>query len=112
MNTSLLNEINKSSLVDLNYSVFNYFYVMLKNEELTDMLLESCLPQPSNVGSKYALTLLGSLFNLSILPKVPMGKCEYFQSPMDQVSIFYTIISTTNMCCNLITIYYYIYPLM
>lgn len=89
MNVNLLNEINKSSLVAFNYSVFNYFYAMINNEQLAELFLESSFPQPINVGSKYSLTVLGSLFNLSVLPKAPMGKYEYFLNPMDQVSLFF-----------------------
>lgn len=87
MNTTLLNEINKSSLVNCNQSLFNYFYVLINKEDVAELFLDSCFPKPLNVGSKYAMTPLGALFNLSILPKIPMGEYEFFSNPMDQVSL-------------------------
>lgn len=87
MNRIVMNGINQSSLIEFNQSTFNYFYAMLNTEEVAEMFIGSCFPKPLQAGSKYALTPLGALFNLSILPKVPMGKYEYFSNPMDQVSI-------------------------
>lgn len=88
MNVNILNEMNKSSLTNFDHSILNYFYAMINKEEVAELFLESCFPKPVVVGSNYALTPLGALFNFSILPKVPMGKYEYFSNPMDQVSIF------------------------
>lgn len=88
MNVIVFSSINKSSLVDLNHSIFNYFHAMASSEELAEFFLNNCFPNPISAGSKYALTPLGALFNLSVLPKVPMGKYDYFLNPMDQVRIF------------------------
>lgn len=87
MNANVFNEINKSSLVNFNHSVFNYFYGMMSVEEVAELFLDSCSLKAVNAGSKYASTPLGALFNLSILPKLPMGTYEYFSNPMDQVCI-------------------------
>lgn len=89
MNTTLLNEINKSSLVNFNQSLLNYFYALINKEQVAELFLESCFPKPLNVGSKYALSPLGALFNLSVLPKIPMGEYDFFSNPMDQVSLIY-----------------------
>lgn len=89
MNSIVFGEINKSILVNFSDSIFNYFHAMIDNEEVADLFLTSCIPKQVDAGSKYALTPLGALFNLSMLPKVPMGKHEYFLKPMDQVSTSY-----------------------
>lgn len=85
MNCDIANEINSSSLVGFNNSLLNYFYAMTNNEEVAEVFIQGCFPKPIDAGSKYATLPLGALFNLSMLPKTPLGKYEYFSNPMDQV---------------------------
>ncbi|XP_018564098.1 ubiquitin conjugation factor E4 A [Anoplophora glabripennis] len=86
MNKILTNELIKSSLISLDYSLFNYLNVMTPNETLAELFIECCFPSRINVGADYAITPIGALLNLSILPKVPGGKFDHFTDPMDQAS--------------------------
>lgn len=112
MNVIVFNEISKSSLVGFNQSMFNYLYALINKEEVAELFLQSCFPKPINAGSKYALMPLGALFNLSMLPKVPMGKHEYFSNPMDQVSIYiclYLLIQTCYIQYSILLFEFYFY---
>lgn len=87
MNKIVTNELVKSSLISMDYSVFNYLNVITFDETLAELFMDSCFPSRVNVGADYAITPIGALLNLSILPKVPGGKFDHFTDPMDQVGI-------------------------
>lgn len=87
MNKIIINELVKSTLISIDHSVFNYLNVMTLNEILAELFIDCCFPSRTNVGADYALTPIGALLNLSILPKVPGGKHEHFNDPIDQVGI-------------------------
>lgn len=65
--------------------VFEILDIYASNEALALVLLDYCQPKDSNNGIEYANTLLGAIFSVSVLPKVPNGSFEYFQDPLDQV---------------------------
>lgn len=85
MNAVVLKYIVRSSLVDLNHGIFNYFDAMAVNDVVAELFIDSCNPKKSNVGSEFATVPIGAVINLAVLPKVPGGKFEFFTSPMDPV---------------------------
>lgn len=85
MNRKITIELHKTSLVNLDYNVFNYFNVFTANDYLAEIFMDCCVPNKLHIGSEYANTAIGALFNLSVLPKAPNGAYEHFTSPMDQV---------------------------
>lgn len=84
----------KSSLVNLDFSVFNVLKTFSSNELLGNLLIDFIQPQREHIGSDYANTALGALFNISILPKVPSGTYEHFLEPMDHVKLYKFQLST------------------
>ncbi|XP_030751488.1 ubiquitin conjugation factor E4 A isoform X2 [Sitophilus oryzae] len=84
MNRKMTEELNKCSLVNLDYNVFNYFNVFTSNDYLAEIFMDCCVPNKLHVGSEYANTAIGALFNLSVLPKSPNGSYDFFTNPMDQ----------------------------
>ncbi|KAF7283738.1 hypothetical protein GWI33_022990 [Rhynchophorus ferrugineus] len=84
MNRKITIELQKCSLVNLDYNIFNYFNVFTSNDYLAEIFMDCCVPNKLHVGSEYANTAIGALFNLSVLPKAPNGTYEYFTTPMDQ----------------------------
>lgn len=87
MNRKITAEVRKSSLVNLDYSIFNYFNVFNSNDYLAEIFMDCCVPFKLHKGSEYANTPIGALFDLSVLPKDPKQPYEHFTSPMDQVRI-------------------------
>ncbi|KAJ8924936.1 hypothetical protein NQ315_001099 [Exocentrus adspersus] len=83
MNKIVTDELLKSSLVNVDYSMFNYLNVMASTEILGELFIDCCYPSRRNVGSDYAATPIGALLNLSVLPKTPGGVFEHFTEPMD-----------------------------
>ncbi|KAJ8954087.1 hypothetical protein NQ318_004392 [Aromia moschata] len=84
MNRLVTNELIKMSLINMDNSIFNYFNSMVSNDFLAELFIDCCSPNRASVGSDYAVTPIGALFNISALPKAPSGKYEHFTSPMDQ----------------------------
>lgn len=52
--------------------------------------MDSIQPKRINVGSDYANTVLGALFNISVLPKTPSGTYDHFSDPTNPVSLLQT----------------------
>jgi hypothetical protein len=52
------------------------------------MLINDCYVPPTSSGFNYTNTVLGAIFAISGLPKIPGGIFEYFQKPMEEVGIF------------------------
>ncbi|CAG9770952.1 unnamed protein product [Ceutorhynchus assimilis] len=84
MNRKVTAELMKSSLVNLDYSIFNYFNVFTSNDYLAEIFMDCCVPYELHKGSEYANTPIGALFNLSVLPKDSRQAYEHFSSPTDQ----------------------------
>ncbi|XP_066250043.1 ubiquitin conjugation factor E4 A [Euwallacea similis] len=84
MNRKITAELHKSSLVNLDYSIFNYFNVFTSNDYLAEIFMDCCVPFELHKGSEYANTPIGALFDLSVLPKKPGQDYEHFTSPLDQ----------------------------
>ncbi|KAJ8971505.1 hypothetical protein NQ314_000667 [Rhamnusium bicolor] len=84
MNKIITKELVDTTLISIDYSVFNYLDVLVSNELLADLFIKSCTPGRTHAGSEYAATPIGALFNLSVLPKVPGGKYVHYTDPMDQ----------------------------
>ncbi|XP_050300790.1 ubiquitin conjugation factor E4 A [Anthonomus grandis grandis] len=85
MNRKVTAELRKSSLVNIDYSLFNYFNVFTANDYLAEIFMDCCVPFELHKGSEYANTPIGALFDLSVLPKdVKTQPYEHFTSPMDQ----------------------------
>ncbi|CAH0547613.1 unnamed protein product [Brassicogethes aeneus] len=82
----LRDDIQKYSLMAFNYNVFELLRVMTSEEYLAEYFIEFNEPARTNVGSDYANTVLGALFNCSALPKIPSGVYEHFTEPMNQVA--------------------------
>lgn len=87
MNRKVTAELHKSSLVNLDYNIFNYFNVFTSNDYLAEIFMDCCVPFELHKGSEYANTPIGALFNLSILPKNGGQPYEHFTSPLDHVSL-------------------------
>lgn len=87
MNKIVTDALVKSTLISIDRSIFNYLNIMTNNEILAELFIDCCFPSRTNVGADYALTPIGALLNLSIMPKVPGGKYEHFNDPVDQVRI-------------------------
>lgn len=56
------------------------------------ILIDECYVPDTSPGFHYTNTVLGAIFAISGLPKIPGGNFEYFQKPMEEVSIFYFMI--------------------
>ncbi|XP_060534633.1 ubiquitin conjugation factor E4 A [Cylas formicarius] len=88
MNKKITVEINKMSLVNVDFRIFNYLSVFTANEFLASFFIDACGPNRIHIGSDYANTAIGSLFSLSVLPKTPNGVFEHFTDPTDQQQAF------------------------
>lgn len=52
------------------------------------MLIDDCHIPDTSPGFHYTNTVLGAIFAISGLPQTPGGRFEYFQKPMEEVSIY------------------------
>lgn len=102
MNRKVTAELHKSSLVNLDYNIFNYFNVFTSNDYLAEIFMDCCVPFELHKGSEYANTPIGALFNLSILPKNSGQPYEHFTSPLDHVSDYFN----KNYCITLLIVNY------
>lgn len=83
----LLKDVASSSLVTFNYNIFTVLYIFSSHEFIAELFLECCQPPVNKTtGFAYAETLLGSLFNTSVLPKSPASQFEYFTEPLNPAS--------------------------
>ncbi|CAG9818490.1 unnamed protein product [Phaedon cochleariae] len=85
MNSKLVKILVKCSLSNLTPSTYKYLEVMSSNELLAELFIDSCAPKNGNVGVDYAVTPIGAFLNMSVLPKSPGGKFEYFTDSLDQM---------------------------
>lgn len=53
------------------------------------MLIDDCHIPDTSPGFHYTNTVLGAIFAISGLPQTPGGRFEYFQKPMEEVSIYF-----------------------
>jgi len=53
------------------------------------MLIDYCYVPHTSLGIQYTNTVIGATFAISCLPKTPGGQFEYFQKPMEEVSILF-----------------------
>ncbi|KAF5278068.1 hypothetical protein FQA39_LY18394 [Lamprigera yunnana] len=79
-------EVKNATIITLPNYVFEILSVYTSHEQLAMILLDYWEPKDPNVGSEYALTLLGSLLCISVLPKFPNDENIYFDDPLKQVN--------------------------
>lgn len=53
------------------------------------MLIDACFVPDTSPGFHYTNTVLGALFAISGLPITPGAPFQYFQKPMEEVSILH-----------------------
>lgn len=75
MNIRLKSIINTSCLI------------VTGNPNLSSILLGMCEPKIENNGRLYQDSIIGALLSLSVLPRTATSQLEFFDNPMDQVSI-------------------------
>lgn len=56
------------------------------------MLIDDCHIPDTSPGFHFTNTVLGATFAISGLPQTPGGRFEYFQKPMEEVSIYFIYI--------------------
>lgn len=82
-------EIAKSSITAISPKIWTFLQYFASREAMAELFLEYCAPkEPVTAGIRYSDTLLGALFSISILPKVPNASYEFFTNPLDHVSRF------------------------
>lgn len=64
-----------------------FLQYMCSNNIWSEVFMEYNTVQDQAVGSAFGTTMIGGLFSLSILPKINNNKYEYFDRPMEDVSI-------------------------
>ncbi|XP_017768300.1 PREDICTED: ubiquitin conjugation factor E4 A [Nicrophorus vespilloides] len=79
--------VSKMNLMSLDYATLDIIKVFTKTDEVANVFLDYNTPANATSGIDYSHTLLGSLLNLSILPKHPSGPYDFFQTPLDPASI-------------------------
>lgn len=84
----ILNIIHKETKNSSLLLYQQYWFILLRTfasfEPLAKVLLNHSTVK-SNMGRDYANTLLGSLLNLSCLPKHPNGAYDFYDKPFQQV---------------------------
>lgn len=89
-------DIAKSSITAISPKIWPFLQYFASKEKSAELFLEYCAPkEPVTAGIRYSDTLLGALFSISILPKVPNASYEFFTNPLDHVSKFHV-----NLFCN------------
>lgn len=80
-------ELIKTAINVVDQSLFSIVEMFSKHEPLAEIFLEYSTPSSVNEnGILYGNTLLGSLFNISVLPKSATGQYTFFTNPLDAVS--------------------------
>lgn len=80
--------IKKSNITTFDLGTFDVLSFFATHEYLAEIFISHSKPQaPIKYGSEYAKTLLGSLFNVSILPETAIAPYEFFTDVIDNVSI-------------------------
>ncbi|KAL3285242.1 hypothetical protein HHI36_019352 [Cryptolaemus montrouzieri] len=86
----LTTEIIKMPISTFDMRFFIVIKAFIMEENFAVAFMECIQPQKPNSGISFATTLLGSLINISILPKTPGSGFEHFQNMLSQ-----TIVETT-----------------
>lgn len=55
--------------------------------------MDACEPKMEGNGRQYQDSVIGALLNLSVLPRTGTALHEFFDNPLDQVIIIYSILS-------------------
>lgn len=79
-------DLQQATLVMYRSDSFYLLEMLTSTEHLASLVIDFSQPATPVTGLKYTQTLLGALFNISILPKTSHGACEYFTNPLDQSS--------------------------
>ncbi|XP_025409888.1 ubiquitin conjugation factor E4 A isoform X2 [Sipha flava] len=78
--------ILKATIIFLPHCEIAILQVFSAEPLLAKMLINDCYVPPTSSGFNYTNTVLGAIFAISGLPKIPGGIFEYFQKPMEELS--------------------------
>lgn len=79
-------DLQQATLIMYRSDSFYLLQMFTSTEHLAPLVIDFSKPGAPETGLKYTKTLLGALFNISILPKTTHGAFEYFTNPLDQSS--------------------------
>ena len=78
-------DVTNFTMISYDINILNVLKLFVDCNKLASIFLQYCHPKDSNNGYNYADTLLGSIFTISILPRISDADFNYFQDPLDKV---------------------------
>lgn len=79
-------DVTNFTIISYDVNILNVLKLFVECNKLAPIFLEYCCPKDPNTGYNYADTLLGSIFTISVLPRISEGEFSYFQEALDKVS--------------------------
>lgn len=69
------------------FKISRLIFLLMTSFFFLQLIIEHSAPKSSKLGISFADTLLGAMLNLSCLPKSVDSLVEYFEKPLEGVSI-------------------------